>query len=118
MAHYTSHGEVKPNRGILLEIVRDAGVPPEEVLYFGDSLSRDMSMAIDAKVNCAWAKSGSNCLPSCGVPVLGDEFFCGVVDAELALVGGGHQAGELGPGRSARLTAVATCDLAHDHGGS
>jgi hypothetical protein len=28
-----------------------------------------------------------NCLPSCGLPILSDEFFGGVVDAELLLIG-------------------------------
>jgi phosphoglycolate phosphatase-like HAD superfamily hydrolase len=58
MARYTSHGEVKPNRRILLEIVRDVGVSRDAVLYVGDSLFRDISMANNAKMASAWAKYG------------------------------------------------------------
>jgi phosphoglycolate phosphatase-like HAD superfamily hydrolase len=57
----TPRGEVKPNPKILLEIVQDVGVPPYEVLYVGDSLLKDISMAIDAKVTNAWAKYGIGC---------------------------------------------------------
>jgi hypothetical protein len=34
-----------------------------------------------------------NCLPSWAIPVVGNEFFGGVEDAQAALIGGGHQAG-------------------------
>jgi phosphoglycolate phosphatase-like HAD superfamily hydrolase len=55
---HTPRGEVKPNPKILLEIVQDVGAPPYEVLYVGDSLLKDISMANDAKVANAWAKYG------------------------------------------------------------
>lgn len=55
---YTSRGEVKPNPKILLEIVQDVGASRCGVLYVGDSLWKDILMAIDAKVASAWAKYG------------------------------------------------------------
>jgi phosphoglycolate phosphatase-like HAD superfamily hydrolase len=55
---HTPKGELKPNPEILLQIIRDVAASPEEVLYIGDSLMKDISMAKDAKVTDAWAKYG------------------------------------------------------------
>lgn len=48
--HYLPRGEHKPNPGVLLDIVRSLGAAPEEVVYVGDSLIKDVSMAQDAGV--------------------------------------------------------------------
>lgn len=55
---HTPKGELKPNPAILLQIIRDVAATPDEVLYVGDSLMKDISMATEAKVTNAWAKYG------------------------------------------------------------
>lgn len=58
MHRHTPKGELKPNPEILLQIIRDVAASPDEVLYVGDSLMKDISMATEAKVTNAWAKYG------------------------------------------------------------
>ncbi|WP_186165071.1 HAD family hydrolase [Burkholderia gladioli] len=49
----------KPNPEILLKILSDANLKPEEVLYVGDSKSKDIKMAIDSRVDYLWFEHGS-----------------------------------------------------------
>jgi FMN phosphatase YigB (HAD superfamily) len=49
----------KPNPRALLDIVGDFGIPPNEALYVGDSLVRDVYMARRAGVHAAWARYGT-----------------------------------------------------------
>jgi len=55
---HTPKGEFKPNPKILLQIIRDVAATPDEAIYVGDSLMKDISMATEAKVTNAWAKYG------------------------------------------------------------
>jgi phosphoglycolate phosphatase-like HAD superfamily hydrolase len=55
---HTPKGELKPNPTILLQIIRDVAATPDEALYVGDSLMKDISMATEAKITNAWAKYG------------------------------------------------------------
>jgi phosphoglycolate phosphatase-like HAD superfamily hydrolase len=50
--------ERKPAARVLLDICNDHGAKPDESLYVGDSLSRDIGMAKEAGVWAAWAKYG------------------------------------------------------------
>lgn len=52
--------ERKPNPALLLDICRRQGVPAEEAVYVGDSLTRDMSMAKNAGLRAVWAEYGTN----------------------------------------------------------
>jgi FMN phosphatase YigB (HAD superfamily) len=58
--HYTPEGEVKPNPGILLDIVKDLGVSIHEVVYVGDNLLKDVFMAQQAGVTDVHAAYGSS----------------------------------------------------------
>jgi len=51
--------ERKPNPKLLLDICEREGVPASAAVYVGDSLVRDMSMALDAGVTAVWAKYGT-----------------------------------------------------------
>lgn len=60
---YTQHrhtpaGELKPNKDILLSIIRETGGSPDEAVYVGDSLMKDVAMALQAGVSDVWAKYG------------------------------------------------------------
>ena len=50
----------KPNPQTLLDICASYGVTPNEAVYVGDSLSRDVFMANEAGVHSAWAKYGGS----------------------------------------------------------
>ena len=52
-------GTRKPNPKLLLDICAHEGFVPSEVLYVGDSLTRDIAMAREAGVLSAWAKYGT-----------------------------------------------------------
>lgn len=56
---YLKSEERKPHPGVLLEICRTTGSSPKQTLYIGDSLSRDIKMAMEAGVWSAWAKYGT-----------------------------------------------------------
>ncbi|NTX64316.1 HAD family hydrolase [Myxococcus sp. CA051A] len=56
--------ERKPNPRLLVDICEREGVPPSEVLYVGDSLSRDILMAKSAGVTAVWAEYGTRYSPS------------------------------------------------------
>jgi len=53
----------KPDPRILLDICEDFGVEPDEALYVGDSLSRDIAMAQGISMNTAWAAYGVQHVP-------------------------------------------------------
>ncbi|MGK7752845.1 MULTISPECIES: HAD family hydrolase [unclassified Roseovarius] len=55
---HTPRGEVKPNPHILMSILDDLGVAPEQALYVGDSKMKDIAMAQGAGVLDAWAEYG------------------------------------------------------------
>lgn len=55
---HTPRGETKPNPHILMSILDDVKVTPEQVLYVGDSKMKDIAMAQDAGVLDAWAEYG------------------------------------------------------------
>ncbi len=63
MLRVLPEGDKKPNPRTLLDICRDLGVPPEQTLYIGDSLSRDIFMAASAGVRSAWARYGTEVKP-------------------------------------------------------
>jgi phosphoglycolate phosphatase-like HAD superfamily hydrolase len=54
----TPDGELKPNPAVLLQIIKDVGAIPDEVIYVGDSQMKDILMAQDAHVTDVWAKYG------------------------------------------------------------
>jgi len=54
----TPDGKLKPNPGVLLQIIKDIGAIPDEVFYIGDNLMKDILMAQDAGVTDVWAKYG------------------------------------------------------------
>jgi FMN phosphatase YigB (HAD superfamily) len=51
--------ERKPNPRLLLDITRREGVPVEECMYVGDSLTRDVAMAAAAGCVSVWARYGT-----------------------------------------------------------
>jgi phosphoglycolate phosphatase len=55
---HTPLGELKPNPDILQQIVRSYGLDGSDVVYVGDSRHKDIAMAQDAGIECAWAKYG------------------------------------------------------------
>jgi len=50
--------EKKPNPQLLLDIVREVGATPDQALYVGDSLMKDVLMAQRASIIDVWAKYG------------------------------------------------------------
>jgi phosphoglycolate phosphatase-like HAD superfamily hydrolase len=56
--HYTPKGLIKPNPSILEEIIQDIGATSDTVLYVGDSLMKDITMAKEVGVVSALAKYG------------------------------------------------------------
>ncbi|MEK6303657.1 MAG: HAD family hydrolase [Acidobacteriota bacterium] len=57
-------GHRKPDPHVLKQICEDRGVPVEEALYVGDSMTRDVAMAKAAGVHAAWARYGSALNPN------------------------------------------------------
>jgi phosphoglycolate phosphatase-like HAD superfamily hydrolase len=55
---HTPTGELKPNPHLLSQIIADFGVSKQEAVYVGDSRQKDVAMALDAGVDCAWASYG------------------------------------------------------------
>lgn len=51
--------ERKPNPRLLLDICDREGVPASDAVYVGDSLVKDMSMALEAGVKAVWAEYGT-----------------------------------------------------------
>jgi FMN phosphatase YigB (HAD superfamily) len=54
----TPKGELKPNPSLLLDIIKDIGARPEQCIYVGDKLFKDVAMARDAGVTAVHAKYG------------------------------------------------------------
>ena len=52
--------ERKPNPAVVLDICRRDGVAADDAVYVGDSLTKDVGMALSAGVTAAWAKYGTN----------------------------------------------------------
>jgi phosphoglycolate phosphatase-like HAD superfamily hydrolase len=52
--------ERKPNPQLVLDICQRHGIRCEEAVYVGDSITRDISMAIEAGVDGVWARYGRN----------------------------------------------------------
>jgi FMN phosphatase YigB (HAD superfamily) len=52
-------GELKPNPQVLSDIIRDIGANSEEVIYVGDNLMKDVSMAQMAGIIDVWAEYGA-----------------------------------------------------------
>lgn len=55
--------ERKPNVRLLQDICERLGVAPGDAVYVGDSLTRDMMMAVEAGVFAAWARYGRDYAP-------------------------------------------------------
>ena len=55
---YTPKGTFKPSVEVLRKIIYEVGASPSECVYVGDSLFKDIAMAQDAGIDCAWAKYG------------------------------------------------------------
>jgi phosphoglycolate phosphatase-like HAD superfamily hydrolase len=55
----TPKGQLKPNPDLLLTIIAGLGATPQETIYVGDSLMKDMAMAREAGVTSVWAKYGT-----------------------------------------------------------
>jgi beta-phosphoglucomutase-like phosphatase (HAD superfamily) len=49
----------KPNPRVIRDICRRERIDPQEAVYVGDSLTRDVAMALSAGVTAAWAKYGT-----------------------------------------------------------
>jgi FMN phosphatase YigB (HAD superfamily) len=58
LQRYTPPGELKPNPQVLKDILRDVGADPETTIYVGDSLMKDVAMALEAGITGVWAKYG------------------------------------------------------------
>ena len=56
--HFTPKGTMKPDTKVLDEIVRDLGLRKADCVYVGDSLMKDVAMALDCGVEDVWAKYG------------------------------------------------------------
>lgn len=54
----TRRGEAKPNPELLLDIINDIGATPDEAVYVGDSLTKDILMAQRAGVADVFARYG------------------------------------------------------------
>ncbi len=55
---YLPEGVIKPDPAVLLDIVKEIGRKPDECIYVGDSLMKDVAMAQDAGIADVWAKYG------------------------------------------------------------
>jgi FMN phosphatase YigB (HAD superfamily) len=53
-------GEKKPNPRVLLDIISQVGATPDECVYIGDNLMKDIAMAQSAKIEDVWAKYGES----------------------------------------------------------
>ncbi|NTF32783.1 HAD family hydrolase [Rhizobium skierniewicense] len=56
---HTAPNELKPNPRLLREIVRTLNAKPDECVYVGDSLFKDVAMAKDAGVHDVYAEYGA-----------------------------------------------------------
>jgi phosphoglycolate phosphatase len=56
---YTPAGELKPNPKLLLDIIENVGADPNQCVYVGDNLWKDVQMAQDAAVTDVHAEYGT-----------------------------------------------------------
>ena len=56
--HYTPEGSRKPDPPVLLSIVKQLGLSRDQCVYVGDSLTKDVVMAVDCKIDDVWAEYG------------------------------------------------------------
>jgi FMN phosphatase YigB (HAD superfamily) len=56
--HHTPKNSFKPDAKVLLKIVKELGIDRPECVYVGDSLTKDVAMAQDAKITDVYAKYG------------------------------------------------------------
>lgn len=57
---HTPRGAIKPQPELLLQIVKDMGTSPDEAIYIGDNLMKDVVMAQHAGICDVWAKYGQS----------------------------------------------------------
>ena len=57
---YTKEDEYKPDPRLLLEIIKGIGAEPENTIYIGDNLMKDVQMAQQAKVRDVYAQYGAS----------------------------------------------------------
>jgi FMN phosphatase YigB (HAD superfamily) len=57
---HTPRGVLKPDPTLLRTIMQDIDAVPSEVAYVGDSLMKDIAMALSAKIVAVWAKYGES----------------------------------------------------------
>lgn len=55
---HTPKGSLKPDPTVLADIVKQIGATIGDCVYVGDSLFKDIAMAVDLKMDHAWAKYG------------------------------------------------------------
>jgi FMN phosphatase YigB (HAD superfamily) len=55
---YIPAGIIKPDPAVLIDIVKEINRPPDECVYLGDSLMKDVAMAQDAGVTDVFAEYG------------------------------------------------------------
>ena len=55
---YTPINSKKPDTKVLNKIIFDLGLKKRDCVYVGDSLTKDIAMALDAGVDSVWAKYG------------------------------------------------------------
>lgn len=55
---FTPKGSKKPDTSVLDAIVSDLGLDKSECVYVGDSLMKDVAMALDCGIDDVWAKYG------------------------------------------------------------
>jgi phosphoglycolate phosphatase-like HAD superfamily hydrolase len=58
VSRHTPKGELKPSPRVLSEIIAGVGAVPEETIYIGDNLMKDIAMAKAARVTAVWSKYG------------------------------------------------------------
>ena len=56
--HFTPKGSTKPDSDVINAIVRDLGLSKANSVYVGDSLMKDVAMALDSGIDDVWAKYG------------------------------------------------------------
>ena len=62
--HVVPPDERKPNPRLLLDVCRREGIEPHDCWYVGDSLTRDVTMAVGAGCVAVWARYGTDVDPA------------------------------------------------------
>jgi phosphoglycolate phosphatase len=55
---FTPHGSKKPNADVLISILEQLKLDKADCIYVGDSLMKDVAMALDCGIDDAWAQYG------------------------------------------------------------